>query len=170
VDHAGARALLADGAWEGATGLTWTLLKGDFLQRMDEAPLPDVIFYDPFSYKTEDAGLWSAEAFAQLARRLERAPKPVCIYTYTRATRVRAQLLAAGFHVGHGVGTGAKSETTVAVAFGRKGGQWTAAEKRAFCAGRGIELLGEKWLGRWGRSQLKDPALDGIVRSAAQFF
>mgnify|MGYP001558775675 CR=1 FL=1 len=169
VDHPAAAALLADGSWEGAAGLRWSLLKGDFLERMFEAPLPDVIFYDPFSYKTEDAPLWTADAFAELAQRLQRAPKPVCIYTYTRATRVRAQLLQAGFYVGHGVGTGAKSETTVAVVFGRRGAAWSAAEKAAFCAGRGVQLLGAQWLERWQRSQLRSVDLDAAVRASAQF-
>ncbi|MCP4138478.1 MAG: tRNA-guanine(34) transglycosylase, partial [bacterium] len=51
-------------------------------------------------------------------------------------------LLAAGFYVGEGVGTGPKASTTVAMS---SIGEGTS----------GIELLGSDWLQRFGRSTSK---------------
>ncbi len=57
--HAAPRALLADGRWtDGSSMVEWRLLAGDFAGRKFEAPAPDIIFFDPFSYKS-DSALWT---------------------------------------------------------------------------------------------------------------
>src|SRR3954470_4013822 len=58
-----ANTILRDGRWRSdSQSLRWTLLAGDFGETMNEAPAPDVIFYDMFSTKTS-AELWSASIF-----------------------------------------------------------------------------------------------------------
>src|SRR5690606_7571124 len=112
---------------------------GDFLKRVSEAPLPDLIFYDPFSYKT-DSELWGLRAF-QLLYELCRA-RSTELFTYSGSTAVRATLLAAGFHVAKGAPTGPKAETTIALT-----GEIST----------GRELLGAEWLSRWERSDARLP-------------
>jgi queuine tRNA-ribosyltransferase len=91
--------------------LTWELMKGDFLVEFANAPAPDLVFYDPFSAKT-DTALWSADVFARLAA--HGGAKPMALFTYSASTAVRAALLWAGFRVAEGVGTGPKATTTIA--------------------------------------------------------
>ncbi len=58
--HAAPNALLAVNRWESAAGdIEWLLLPGDFVQRKHDAPAPDIVFFDPFSFKT-DSGLVDA--------------------------------------------------------------------------------------------------------------
>src|SRR5581483_7952077 len=102
--HAAPSRMLESGEWRHASGrCCWELLKGDFRESIDSAPLPDLIFYDPFSYKT-DAALWTVEIFARIFQRA--LPKAAELYTYSASTAVRAALLAAGFFVAQGIGTG----------------------------------------------------------------
>ena len=61
---------------------------------------------------------------------------------------MREALLTAGFYVAAGVGTGPKSDTTLA--FTRADGASSHPGKPA--------LLGRDWLARWRRSQSKFPA------------
>ena len=75
-----------------------------------DAPPPDIIFFDPFSFKT-DSAMWTSNAFRELAKAC--AGKPAELFTYTYSTRVRAAMLAAGFYVAKGRGTGPKAETTI---------------------------------------------------------
>ncbi|MGZ8426506.1 MAG: MnmC family methyltransferase [Candidatus Binatia bacterium] len=89
----------------------WQLLQGDFRDLIESAAIPDLIFYDPFSFKT-DAELWTGEIFARIFARC--LAKPAELYTYSAATAVRVALLSARFWVAQGVGTGPKSETTIA--------------------------------------------------------
>ena len=141
--HPAPRSLLADDAWTRADGsIEWTLKRGDFGVRKFDAPLPDIIFFDPFSFKT-DSALWTLGAFRELADLL--ADRPVELFTYTYSTRVRAAMLAAGFHVAKGRGTGPKAETTIGLTAG--------------AAGRphGRELLGPPWLDKWRRSDARVP-------------
>ena len=147
VRHGAPQAILTHGHWtDPSGGMRWELVHGDFLEHMNAAHPPDLIFYDPFSYKT-DSALWTAETFARIRQAC--APKPAELYTYSAATAVRVALLSAGFHVAGGVGTGPKAETTIA--FTRAGG--------ADGHPRAPRLLGEKWLARWRRSSSKVPAL-----------
>ena len=143
--HGAPHAILESGRWQHSTGLLqWELLHGDFLAMFESAPVPDLIFYDPFSAKT-DTGLWTSDVFRRIAKYA--APKSAELYTYSAATAVRVSLLTAGFFVAAGVGTGPKADTTLA--FTRADGHVNhpAAPK----------LLGEDWLGRWRRSDSKYP-------------
>jgi len=154
--HGAPHALLEQGRWRHASGLLeWELLKGDFLGFIETAPPADLIFYDPFSSKT-DTGLWTAEVFKRV--RAHCGEKSAELYTYSAATSVRVALLAAGFFVAEGVGTGPKATTTVA--FTRDVGGEADAGQRA-------PLLAADWLARWRRSSSKfPPALAEAERAA----
>jgi queuine tRNA-ribosyltransferase len=137
--------LLRFGEWRSErVPLVWTLLEGDFLVRLDDAPPPAVIFYDPFSPKT-DAPLWTLECFERVFEACDGHDTE--LFTYSVSTAVRAALLAAGFVVARGAPTGAKAETTLAMT--------PAAATHA--AARGRTLLGADWLARWRRSDAQFP-------------
>ncbi|MET0279934.1 MAG: tRNA guanosine(34) transglycosylase Tgt [Steroidobacteraceae bacterium] len=141
--HLAPNALLASHRWQNAAGsIEWLLLPGDFTSRKHHAPAPDLIFFDPFSFKT-DSALWTLQAFRELARICEH--KPTQLFTYTYSTRVRAALLAAGFFVAKGRATGPKLETTIALS------------PLAAVSAHGHELLDGKWLGKWARSDARMP-------------
>jgi queuine tRNA-ribosyltransferase len=152
--HAAPCEILENGKWRHASSLChWELLEGDFRDFIESAAIPDLIFYDPFSSKTDD-GLWTPEIFARVFRRS--LPKSAELYTYSASTAVRSAVLAAGFFVAPGVGTGAKSDTTI-----------------AFTTAQGVRdhpssprLLGAEWLTRWRRSDAKfPPALSNEARA-----
>jgi queuine tRNA-ribosyltransferase len=141
--HAAPRALLRDNHWTSAASpIEWLLLNGDFAVRKFEAPAPDIIFFDPFSFKT-DSALWSLNAFRELARACK--DKSTELYTYTYSTSVRAAMLAAGFYVAKGRATGPKGETTIGLSAG------------AAATAHGRELLGQEWLAKWRRSDAQVP-------------
>jgi queuine tRNA-ribosyltransferase len=143
LHHPAPRRLLADDRWmNDAAGIDWLLMRGDFSVTRLAAPLPDVVFFDPFSYKT-DGALWTLSAFRDLATLFQ--PKAVELYTYSHSTRVRAGLLAAGFHVAKGRGTGPKSETTIGLS------------PRAAALRHSHQLLGAEWLAKWHRSDAQTP-------------
>ncbi len=147
--HAAPRGLLADNRWSSAAaGVDWLLLRGDFNATKFTAPLPDVIFFDPFSFKT-DSTLWTLAAFRELANLLSSTAAE--LFTYSYSTSVRAALLAAGFYVARGRGTGPKAETTI----GLTPRAAVDAQGREFMHGR--ELLGEEWLAKWRRSDAQAP-------------
>jgi queuine tRNA-ribosyltransferase len=147
--HAAPRGLLADNRWSSAAaGVDWLLLRGDFNATKFTAPLPDVIFFDPFSFKT-DGALWTLAAFRELANLL--SAQAVELFTYSYSTSVRAALLAAGFYVARGRGTGPKAETTI----GLTPRAVVDADGRELAHGR--ELLGEEWLVKWRRSDAQAP-------------
>ena len=159
--HGAPHALLANGRWTHPTGrLVWELHHGDFLEKFPATAAPEVIFYDPFSMKT-DGALWRPEVFARM--RAHCAPKPAELFTYSSATAVRVALLSAGFYVGDGVSTGPRAATTVAAALRPQGqGEGRGA--------RGVKLLGEEWLVRWRRSDAKFPAnLAATEEARAEF-
>lgn len=144
--HAAPQAILQHGTWEHpAGGMRWELLQGDFLALLASARAPDLIFYDPFSAKT-DSALWTGETFTLI--RAVCGQKPAELYTYSAATAVRVALLGAGFYVAEGVGTGPKATTTIAFTTP----EGARAHPRAFA------LLGAGWLGRWRRSSARAPA------------
>ncbi len=164
--HAGVGGILDAGRWQSPrhTGLQWTLLLGDFAEKIPASPAPpDLIFFDMFSSKT-DAELWTLGAFRKIfAACRDRA---VELFTYTCSTPVRASLLAAGFHVARGRGTVDKTDTTIAL---------TPA---ALGTPPRHELLAHDWLGRWTRSAAKFPAdipasehaaFEHAIRSHPQF-
>ena len=141
--HAAPQALLRDNRWNSlACPIEWLLLNGDFALRKFEAPPPDIVFFDPFSFKT-DSALWTLNAFRELARAFK--DKQTELYTYTYSTSVRAAMLAAGFYVAKGRATGLKGETTVGLS------------PRAAAAAHGRELLGQEWLTKWRRSDAQVP-------------
>ncbi len=144
--HGAPHAILEHGRWQHASGLMeWELHHGDFLDFLESSKIPDDIYYDPFSAKT-DTGLWTPEVFARIHRHC--APKSAALYTYSSATAVRVSLLTAGFFVAEGFGTGPKADTTLAFTRADGASLHPAAPK----------LLGAEWLGRWGRSISKFPA------------
>jgi queuine tRNA-ribosyltransferase len=141
--HAAPRALLTRQHWtSGASTIDWRLLPGDFMVRKFDAPVPDIIFFDPFSYKA-DGALWTLAAFRELAVLCSR--RPAELFTYTASTAIRAAMLAAGFYVAKGRGTGSKAETTIALS------------APAAALAHGHELLGAEWLARWRRSDARSP-------------
>jgi queuine tRNA-ribosyltransferase len=151
--HGAPHALVEHGRWTHPSGLlVWELHRGDFLDFLESSPAPDIIFYDPFSAKT-DTGLWTSEVFARIHRHC--GPKPAELYTYSSATSVRVSLLTAGFYVAEGVGTGPKADTTLAL---------TSPLNHPGAA----KLLGAEWLGRWRRSISKFPA--GITEEGKAAF
>jgi len=157
-------AIITDGEWRG-DNLIWKLVRGDFLATMDEAPAPDVIFYDMFSPNTSPK-LWTAAVFRKLfARCRDRAAE---LFTYTCSTANRAGLLAAGFFLARGRNAGEKIETTIALT--------PAAAHDAATAQR--DLLSRDWLAKWERSTAKFPsdippnersAFEKIIRGHEQF-
>jgi queuine tRNA-ribosyltransferase len=141
--HAAPRRLLADDRWSSdAAPVDWRLLRGDFSATKFAAPPPDIVFFDPFSFKS-DSRLWTLRAFAEL--------KDICaagaveLFTYSSSTRVRVAMLAAGFLVAKGLGTGPKVETTIALS------------PRAAELPHGRELLGRDGLAKWRRSDAQAP-------------
>lgn len=144
--HGAPHELLKSGRWTHSSGLfEWTLHPGDFLKEYPVVERPDIIYYDPFSAKT-DSPLWTPEAFADLHAHL--GQKPAELYTYSSATAVRVTLLTTGFFVAAGIGSGPKASTTVA---------FNLAEAHASHP-RPPALLGTDWLGRWSRSHSQYPA------------
>jgi queuine tRNA-ribosyltransferase len=157
VRHPGPKALLENGAWRSRqTPLQWELVHGDFSKTFSDAPAPDLVYFDPFSFKT-DSPLWTNELFARLQKKL--SDKPVLLFTYSSSTAIRARLLAAGFYVGRGRGTGAKGETTIAL------------NQAALASFPGDYLLGLEWLEKWRRSDARELAgvEDLRIRSHPQF-
>ena len=143
LKHAAPRTLLADNRWtNSAASIDWTLLPGDFAARKFDAPRPDIIYFDPFSLKT-DRELWTLPAFRELA--LVCSHKPAELYTYSYSTRVRTAMLAAGFYVAKGRGTGPKAETTIGLS------------PQAANGPHDRELLGSEWLAKWRRSDAQAP-------------
>jgi queuine tRNA-ribosyltransferase len=143
--HAAPCQILEYGQWKHATSLLqWELLKGDFRGFIESATIPDLVFYDPFSSKT-DSALWTTEIFARIFKRC--LPKSAELYTYSASTAVRVSLLTAGFFVAQGVGTGPKPDTTIAFTTAKGAGDHPLSPR----------LLGEGWLRRWRRSGAKFP-------------
>jgi queuine tRNA-ribosyltransferase len=141
--HAAPRSLLKEQRWQSRIApIEWLLLAGDFAQRKFEAPPPDIVFFDPFSFKT-DSALWTTQAFQELLKAL--SDRPAELFTYTYSTSVRAAMLAAGFYVAKGRATGPKGETTIGLS------------PAAVAAGHAHELLGQEWLAKWQRSDAQVP-------------
>jgi len=143
--HGAPARLLEKRRWEHSSGLcTWELFHGDFLELFKTARVPDIVFFDPFSAKT-DRSFWTYQTFLMLYEYFKGAD--TALYTYSTSTAVRAALLAAGFVVGNGVGTGPKEATTVA---------FTSLDAHARHHARPA-LLGPEWLQRWHRSGSRFP-------------
>ncbi|HVF15626.1 MAG TPA: MnmC family methyltransferase, partial [Steroidobacteraceae bacterium] len=140
--HAAPTQLLEKNQWlSEASGIDWLLLPGDFTLRKFDAPAPDVVYFDPFSFKT-DSALWTLASFRELADVCR--DKATELFTYTYSTSVRAAMLAAGFYVAKGRATGPKTETTIGL-----------SPLAAQATHR--ELLGTQWLEKWARSDAQAP-------------
>ncbi len=138
--HAAPATLLRHGRWvSNRIPCEWVLVEGDFLQKLDSVPCPHYIYYDPFSLNT-DVPMWSLATFERIFRHSH--PSGTRLFTYSASTRVRCTLLAAGFFVGKGIGTGPKTETTIALSGNSEGHA-------------GVELLGREWFTRFERSGWK---------------
>jgi queuine tRNA-ribosyltransferase len=147
--HPAPTRLLAKNQWSNEShGIEWLLLTGDFSVRKFDAPPPDIIYFDPFSFKT-DSALWTLASFRELADVCRN--KATELFTYTYSTSVRAAMLAAGFYVAKGRATGPKTETTIGL----------SPEAAANTTHR--EFIGAQWLEKWERSEAQAPfgASDG---------
>jgi len=88
--HSAPHALLENGRWlHGSGTFEWELHHGDFLEKFAATPAPDVIFYDPFSTKT-DSALWVPEVFVRVLAHC--GGKAAELFTYSSATAVRVAL------------------------------------------------------------------------------
>lgn len=143
--HGGPASILEKGHWQSKKhpGLSWELLEGGFLENLESAAPPDVIFYDMFSGKTSGFA-WTLEAFRRILNRC--AGRDVELFTYTCSTASRVAMLGAGFGVARGRNAGDKEETTIA---------FTDLEK---ARRRNRDILGAEWLAKWERSAAKFPA------------
>jgi queuine tRNA-ribosyltransferase len=150
--HAAPHEIVQKGSWASKElPLRWSLVQGDFLTQFQCLDAPDLIFYDPFSFKT-DSPLWSLDCFKSLY--LHCSHRATELFTYSASTQVRAGLMGAGFLVAQGVGTGPKKETTVALT--------------PHASGLSYKLLGSEWLERWKRSASPFPF--GLPESARADF
>ncbi len=165
--HSAPHRILESGAWTSRSNpdLQWTLVPGDYVETLSTAPAPpDIVFYDMFSAKTTDAP-WTLEAFRRLYAACDQGRHPTELFTYTVATSTRVVMLAAGFLIARGVGTGPKAETTIALTPSVLG-----LHDRT--------LVGPEWLEKWDRSAAKfppelpaseHPAFEQSIRSHPQF-
>lgn len=148
LKHDAIPALLSSRKWN-CGKIQWTLHYGDILETYKNAPSPDIVYYDPFSYKS-DSPLWTFSTFQVWAKAWANS-RSTELFTYSASTAVRSALLASGFFVAQGIGTGQKRETTIAV---RAPNLASVSAEVSAC------LLGTKWLEKWERSGRRYP--DGI--------
>jgi len=168
LKHKAPNLLLREGAWRPKhVPIIWELCEGDFLANISLAQKPDLIFYDPFSYKTNQ-DLWTLDAFQAIFDHCQYSDTE--LYSYTASTRIRATMLAAGFFVARGFSSGQKLETTLAMT-------QTALERKRV-ANQIPDLLSRAWLDRWERSDARLPlnlsptreeTFELTIRSHAQF-
>jgi len=141
--HSGPHAILDKALFERGC-LSWQLLEGDFLELYKQAAAPDLIFFDPYSSKTNNQ-LWTLDTFEKI---FTYAKDRSCeLFNYTTSTAVRVRMLLAGFFVAKGKASPPKTETTVAL---------TKHEGTEF------ELLGSEWMQKLARSGIKDEILEGV--------
>ncbi|MBS0659448.1 MAG: tRNA guanosine(34) transglycosylase Tgt [Verrucomicrobia bacterium] len=155
--HSGPAHLLRRGEWRSKAfpTLGWRLIEGDFVQTLETAPaLPDLIFYDMFSGKT-NAFAWTHGMFRRLFGLCR--GRDVELFTYTCSTASRVALLCAGFWVARGRNAGDKEETSIVLT--------PEAVRARPQAGR--ELLGAEWLAKWRRSAARFPEGAGVEERAA---
>ncbi len=144
--HAAPSSILERGEWiSKKLPIEWKLMTGNFLELFEDAPAPDIIFWDPYSSKT-CREFWCVETLQEIFEHTKDRKNPGAteFFTYSTSTAVRASFLAAGFHVAQGAATGPKVQTTVALTEGAL--PWRKAS-----------LLGHDWLERWERSGARYP-------------
>lgn len=143
LNHPAIDKLLTDKFWRDTKlPIAWTLLLGDFFLQIENAPVPDIIYWDPFSAKSNPR-FWELSTFQTLAQLLSNSS---CILiTYSASTAIRAGMLATGFYVASGASSGPKRETTIALT------------KKALKDYPELNLLNLEWLQRWKVSHAKLP-------------
>ncbi len=162
LQHAAPHHLLTTGLWRSKNlPIEWSLRHGDFLEELAAAHAPHLIFFDPFSAKTDHA-LWTLACFKKV--RDATAGHDCELLTYSTSTAVRAGLLAAGFYVHQGKGIGQRAEATIALTRGER-----------LARGQGLDA---RWLSRWERSSARYPSdltdegrtgFDAAIRGHSQF-
>lgn len=146
IRHPAPEALLKTGEWcNHYRTISWRVILGDFFSNLHQAPPPDIIWYDPFSYKVDPAP-WTTKALTQTLRAID--THPTTLYTYTASTAIRASMLLSGWYVGRGTGTTTRRESTVAFS----PAQANLLQKEA--------LLDQRWLTKWEKSSAKRPLGD----------
>jgi queuine tRNA-ribosyltransferase len=142
------RSVLESGRWE-APGVLWELRRGDFPHSIgDEPRRADVVFYDPFSHRTDPA-MWSVPVL-EAVYRCRRPGSGQRLVTYSSAYSVRAAFLLAGYYVGNGVSLDGRPTTIAATDFADLD-----------------EPLGDRWLARWRKDREPWPALTAPERHKA---
>lgn len=102
--------ILENGSYK-SESVTWRVLWGDFRDTAKDAQRPDIIFWDPFSIKTNPT-MWEGRTLELLTR--YGFHQNVILSTYSSSTRFRGALIALGWFVGLGVPISEKKETTIA--------------------------------------------------------
>jgi queuine tRNA-ribosyltransferase len=141
--HGGPHSLLAKGSFASKKFPIEWVLEGEFFQSAAKSKTPTLIFFDPFSSKT-NSEFWHLENLEQVFARAEENASGTELFTYSSSTAVRSTLLAAGFFVSQGAPTGPKGSTTI-------------ASTRPALSWRAPQLLGKDWLERWERSDAQKP-------------
>ena len=155
LQHAAPYAILNRSEWNSADErIAWRLHVGDFLETFSRATLPHAIYYDPFSFKA-DSALWSVETFVKVRSAL--GDQDCVLITYSNANRVRARLLAAGFHVAFGIPAPPKEATTLA---------FTTRSTGLVESPRWLDRV---WYETWRKGHAYEPEIDAAVRKALQF-
>ncbi|MDZ4785258.1 MAG: tRNA guanosine(34) transglycosylase Tgt [bacterium] len=143
VHHPAPYALLENGEWQNKENpLSWELKLGDFFEHIHQSVSPDLIFYDPFSYKTNPK-FWGIEGLGQVFSKCSH--KSTMLITYTASTAIRAAFLATGFYVAKGAASGPKEDTTLALT--------PMAAKES----RDLSFLSSDWIARFSRSDSRYP-------------
>lgn len=141
--HGGPHSLLAKGSYVSKKfPLEW-ILAGEYFETFSRCEAPSLIFFDPFSSKT-NSEFWHLENLEKMFLKANAVEKGSELFTYSSSTAVRSTLLAAGFFVSQGAATGPKGSTTI-------------ASTKPALAWRSSQLLGKEWLERWERSDAKNP-------------
>ena len=145
--HAAPYLLLQHGSYQSKCGrLKWILVEGCFQEKCSQVPeMPDFVFYDPFSAKSNDVALWRGKFFEQLFGLWKN--HSVTIVSYSNSTAIRATWMAAGFFVAAG-----------AAFDGRKDSSLVFSPPARNYLPSGATLLGKEWLERWERSTAQVPA------------
>lgn len=155
LHHPGPGMLFHNNFWRNQNeNIEWKLCRGDFSKVLSSEASPEIIFFDPFSSKTNPE-LWTLDLFKKIYQHC--LGKKTHVLTYTNSTRIRALLLAAGFYVAKGPSSGPKESTTQAFTC-----PLLADDVQA-------NLLKKDWLSHWHRSGARDPQLAEILEKHPQF-
>ncbi len=110
IRRSGPQAILDQSEWS-APFVEWKLFLGNYFDFYKSASKPDIIFYDPFSFKTAPH-FWTEQTFKDLFAVV--GNKSCTLHTYSASTVIRNALKNAGFVVDKGPPSGPKESTTIA--------------------------------------------------------